>query len=136
MSSQIIRRLKPEEEEVLRKREDLAAVRAALAERELELVDLRAGLAAFEGRYLRQVGTLYAELDEWKARISELYAQLNPTAAANARAREARQQARQAYEHAHGKASEPHDFIPSPFEVALVTEITRDRCGQKELGRF
>ena len=30
-------RLKPEEEEILRKREELAAIRAALAERELEL---------------------------------------------------------------------------------------------------
>jgi hypothetical protein len=72
MSRQITRHLKPEEEEVLRKREELAAVRATLAERELELIDLRSELAAFERRYLRQVGTLYAELDEWKARISEL----------------------------------------------------------------
>jgi hypothetical protein len=62
MSGQITRRLKPEEEEVLRKREELAAIRAALAEHELELVDLRSRLAAFEGRYLRQVGILYAEL--------------------------------------------------------------------------
>jgi hypothetical protein len=59
MSSQITRRLKPEEEEILRKREELAAICATLAERELELVDLRSQLAAFEGRYLRQVGTLY-----------------------------------------------------------------------------
>ena len=83
--AQLIRRLKPEEEEILRKREELAAIRAALAERELELVDLRSQLAAFEGRYLRQVGALYAELDEWKARISELHAQLDPSAAAKHR---------------------------------------------------
>jgi hypothetical protein len=31
MSSQITRRLKPEEEELLRKREELAAIRATLA---------------------------------------------------------------------------------------------------------
>jgi hypothetical protein len=74
MSGKIVRRLKPEEEEILRKREELAAIRASLAERELELVDLRRQLAAFEGRYLRRVGTLYAELDEWKARIAELHA--------------------------------------------------------------
>src|SRR5258708_37457200 len=100
MSSQITRRLKPEEEEILRKREELAAFRATLAERELELVDLRSQLAAFEGRYLRQVGTLYAELDEWKARISELHARLDPSATWNAQAREAREQARQTYEDA------------------------------------
>jgi len=77
MSGSIIRRLKPEEEEILRKREELAAIRAVLAERELALVDLRSQLAAFEGRYLRQVGALYAELDEWKARIAELKARLS-----------------------------------------------------------
>ena len=50
-----------------RKREGFAAIRSTLAERELELVDVRSQLAAFEGRYLRRVGTLYAELDEWRA---------------------------------------------------------------------
>ena len=44
MSGQIARRLKPEEEEILRKREELAAIRATLAERELELIDLRSQL--------------------------------------------------------------------------------------------
>jgi hypothetical protein len=79
MLRQINRRLKPEEEEILHKRGELAAIRTTLAERELELVDFRSQLAAFEGRYLRQVGTLYAELDEWKARISELHARLAPS---------------------------------------------------------
>ena len=50
MSIQIVRRQKPEEEEILRKREELPAIRATLAGRELELVDLRRELAAFEGR--------------------------------------------------------------------------------------
>ena len=125
MSGQITRRLKPEEKEILRKREELAAIRATLAERELELVDLRSQLAAFEGRYLRQVGTLYAELDEWKARISELHAQLDPSGAANTRAREAREQARQAYEDAHGKASETRDFTPSPELKSLFREVAK-----------
>lgn len=125
MSAQITRRLKPEEKEILRKREELAAIRATLAERELELVDLRSQLAAFEGRYLRQVGTLYAELDEWKARISELHARLDPSAAANARAHEAREQARQTYEDAHSKASETHDFIPSPELRSLFREVAK-----------
>jgi hypothetical protein len=114
MSGQITRKLKPEEEEILRKREELAAIRAALAERELRLVDFRRQLAAFEGHYLRQVGTLYAELDEWKARISELRARLNPSAPANAQAEEAREQARQTHEDAHGAASRSNDFTPSP----------------------
>src|SRR6516225_9198364 len=101
--SRLIRQLKPEEEELLRKREELAAIRAILAERELELVDFRRKLAAFEGRYLREVGTLYAELDEWKARIAELRARPHPSDTSHKEAEDARQQARQTYEEAHGK---------------------------------
>jgi chromosome segregation ATPase len=119
------RRLKPEEQEVLRKREELTAIRATLAERELELVDLRSQLAAFEGRYLRLVGALYAELDEWKARISALRARLDPSAATHARAHEAREQARQTYEEAHGKASETHEFTPSPELRSLFRDVAK-----------
>jgi hypothetical protein len=144
MSSQITRRLKPEEEEILRKREELAAIRASLAERELELVDLRSQLAAFEGRYLRQVGTFYAELDEWKARISELRARLDPSAARARRAQEAREQARQTYEDAHGKASETRDFTPSPELKSLFREaakrihpdLAKDSADQERRTRF
>lgn len=125
MSRPIIRRLKPEEEEVLRKREELSAIRATLAERELELVDLRSQLAAFEGRYLRQVGTLYAELDEWKARISELEARLHPSAASTAQAEEAREHARQTFEEAHGGASEAKDFSPSPELKRMYREAAK-----------
>jgi hypothetical protein len=125
MPSEISRRLKPEEEEILRKREELAAVRSTLAERELELLDLRSQLAAFEGRYLRQVGALYAELDEWQARISELRARFDPSTASKAQAEEAREQARQTYEDAHGKASETHEFTPSPELKSLFREVAR-----------
>jgi hypothetical protein len=82
-------------------------------------------LAAFEGRYLRQVGTLYAELDEWKARIAELQARLDPSAASNAQAEEAREQARQTYEDAHGKASETRDFTPSPELKKIYREAAK-----------
>jgi hypothetical protein len=125
MSGQMTRRLKPEEKEILRKREELAAVRATLAERELELVDLRSQLAAFEGRYLRQVGALYAELDEWKARISELHLRLDPSAALQAEAEEARKQARQTYEDAHGEASEIPDFTASPDLKRLFRDVAK-----------
>ena len=112
MSRPLIRQL-PEEEELLRKREELAAIRATLAERELELVDFRSQLAAFEGRYLREVGSLYAELDEWNARIAELRDHLNPSAASTEEAAKARRQARQTYEDAHGEGSKTREFIPS-----------------------
>jgi peptidoglycan hydrolase CwlO-like protein len=125
MAVQITRRLKPEEEEILRKRAELDAVKAALAERELELADLRGHLAAFEGRYLRQVGALYAELDEWKARIAELRAQRNPSSAATQQSQEAREQARQTHEAAHGEASKPPDFSPSPELKSLYREVAK-----------
>jgi hypothetical protein len=110
---------------MLRKREELAAIRATLAERELELVDLRSQLAVFEGRYLRQVGTLYAELDEWRARITELQAKQNPSPAAQSQAEEAREQARQTYQDAHSKASEARDFAPSPELKKLYREAAK-----------
>lgn len=125
MPPQITRRMKPEEEELNRKREELAALRAALAERELELVDFRSQLAAFEGRYLRQVGSLYAQLDDWQARIAELRARLDPSPEANARAEESREQARQTYEEAHGTASESRDFDPSPELKRLYREAAK-----------
>ena len=119
------RRLRPEEEELARKRTELAEIQAALAERELELVDLRRQLAAFESRYLRQVGTLYAELDEWNARICQLKAQRNPSATAKQQAEEAREQARQTHEAAHGDASRARDFVPSPELKSLFREIAK-----------
>lgn len=125
MSAQITRRLKPEEEELRRKREELAAIRSTLAERELELLDFRNQLAAFEGRYLREVGTLYAELDQWKARIAELQARLHPSASANARAEETREQARQTFEEAHSTASERCDFTPTPELRRLFREVAK-----------
>ena len=144
MPRPIIRRLKPEEEEVLRKREELAAIRATLAERELELVDLRSQLAAFQGRYLRQVGALYAELDEWRARISELEAQIHPSAASTAQAEEAREHARQTFEEAHGGASEAKDFSPSPELKRMYREaakrihpdLARDPADRERRTRF
>jgi DnaJ-domain-containing protein 1 len=71
------------------------------------------------------VGTLYAELDEWKARISELRARLHFSTVLKAQAEEAREQARQTHEDAHGKASETHDFTPSPELKRLFREVAK-----------
>jgi hypothetical protein len=64
VTKKIERRLSPEEEELVKKREELAQLRLQLADRELHIANLRAELGTFEGRYLRQVGVLYAELDQ------------------------------------------------------------------------
>jgi hypothetical protein len=77
----IFRPLTPQQAELLRLRAELAALRAKLAARESELAHLRAQLLSFKGRYIRQVGVLYIQLDNWEDRIAELNS--TPSAAAS-----------------------------------------------------
>ncbi|HEY1744315.1 MAG TPA: hypothetical protein VGG18_14185 [Granulicella sp.] len=72
MSTAIFREPTPEEVELAHQRRILASIRAVLAERELELNHLRNQIISFETRYIRQVGVLYRQLDEWEERIAEL----------------------------------------------------------------
>src|ERR1019366_5626316 len=125
MPGAIVRKLTPEQEELERKREELTSVRSALAERELELADLRALLKSFEGRYLRQVGVLYAELDEWEAKIAEIEASLKPSATASQRAQETRERAEETHEATHGEASKARDFQPSADLKSLFREAAK-----------
>jgi hypothetical protein len=125
MPTDIVRHQTPEEVDLLRKREELAAVRAELAERELELADLRAQLKSFEGRYLREVGILYAELDEWEARIAELEASLNPAPAVQQHAEQARKQADETRQATHGEASKAQDFQPSAELKSLFRDVAK-----------
>lgn len=84
----------PEERELDKKRVELAALEGELGERELELATLQNELRAFEARYLRMVGALYAELDEIQAQIAEAQAQRHPhDESFNEQARAARSQA-------------------------------------------
>ena len=50
---------------------------------------------------------------------------LAPSAASNAQAEQAREQARQTYHDAHGKASETHDFTPSPELKRVYREAAK-----------
>jgi hypothetical protein len=61
--------LTPEDEELARKKANLADLEAQLAERELELASFLAELVHFEKRYLQTVGRRYAILDELESRI-------------------------------------------------------------------
>lgn len=82
---------KPEDEELAKKRAELAQLESELADRELYLVNLTAQLAVFERRYIEVVGTLYAKLDDINARITERRARQNT---GDRKAQEAAKQAR------------------------------------------
>ena len=125
MNAEIVLQLSPEEEELAKKREELAILQVELADRELFLANLRAELAAFDGRYLREVGVLYAELDEWNARLAELRAEKAGTPEAQEKATEARAQAEEAYSAAHGEAANVQPFTPSPDLKKLYREAAK-----------
>lgn len=82
----------PEERELGKKRAELVELETELAQRELDLATLAAELRAFEVRYLRAIGVLFAELDELTAQLAESQALDHPQdaqqqhAAADARA--------------------------------------------------
>jgi DNA repair exonuclease SbcCD ATPase subunit len=107
------------------RREELASLQAELTERELFLANLRAELAAFEGRYLREVGVLYAELDDWNAKIAELAAEEDGSEEAKSAAAKARVQAEESYAAAYGEAAKAAEFSPTPELKALFREVVR-----------
>ena len=125
LTTDIVRRVSPEEEELAKKRDELALLQAELGERELFLTNLRAELSAFEGRYLRQVGTLYAELDEWNAKIAERMAEEEGTEDARTAAEQARMRAEESSTAAHGESAAVQGFTPSPELRSLFREVAK-----------
>jgi hypothetical protein len=125
MPAEIILQQTPDDAALLDKRERLAAVRTALAERESELAQLRAQLKSFEGRYLRQVGILYAELDDLEARIAEREVDLYDSDSARRRAEETRQRAQETHDAAFGDAHEAAEFDPPPSLKTLFRDVAK-----------
>lgn len=118
---------KPEDQELARKREELAAIETELADRELRCASLHAELAAFERQYLHFVGTRYAELDELKAQIAERLVQEqpeNPHCLVSAlRARSRSNESKTAA--GEKTAQEPKPFRPSHDTKQLYREVAR-----------
>jgi len=125
MPAEIVLQPSPNAAGIAEKRERLAAVRAALAEREADIAQIRSQLKAFEGRYLQRVGILYAELDETAARITEREVDLYDSDSARRRAQEARQRAQETHEAAFGAEQEPEEFDPSPSLKTLFREVAK-----------
>ena len=125
MPAEIILQQTPDDAALLDKREQLATVRTTLAERESELAQIRAQLKTFEGRYLRQVGILYAELDDLEARIAEREVALYDSDSARRRAEEVRQRAQETHDAAFGDAREAEEFPPPPSLKTLFREVAK-----------
>ena len=119
--------LKPEDQELVRKREEQAALETELAERELRSANLRAELGAFERQYLHFVGSRYAELDEYKAQIAERLAKEQPgNERAQQSARDARARANETKSSAGEKsAEEPRAFEASPELKRLYRDVAK-----------
>lgn len=125
MSAEIVLQPSPDSIALAEKREELAAARSRLAERESELAQLRAQLAVFEARYLRQVGVLYADLDEVEALIAEREAELVDSDGARRRAEEARQRAQETHEAAMGVAMDEPDVELAPNLKSIFRELAK-----------
>jgi DnaJ-domain-containing protein 1 len=124
MSTQLIRRSR-KEDELTAFRAELSFLREELAGRELALTTLLADLAAFQGSYLREVGVLYAELDEWNARISRLLARGQHDPQARSEAAWARVQTEQAAHAVRAETVPQRGFKPSLKLKHLYREVAR-----------
>ena len=71
MENGIIHKLTPEQEELEKKKIELARLETELAEKELNLATFQAELNAFEKEYMRVIGVRYTELDRIEAQINE-----------------------------------------------------------------
>lgn len=107
----IVRSESPEERELVRKRAELAALEAVLAEEELRLTTERVEVFLFERRHMRQLAAKYAELDDLEADLAEALARMNPTVeTAQHRAEAARKRANET-----ARATQDAEAAGDPF---------------------
>jgi hypothetical protein len=118
---------RPEDRELKKQQLELASLESQLAEREVELVTQRAELAAFERKYLAEVGLRYAELDELKAQLAERVAAENPNdLRLQEAARRARTRAKATRSTAgSGKAHAQTAFSPTTEMKRLYRDVAR-----------
>ncbi|WP_036480923.1 hypothetical protein [Myxosarcina sp. GI1] len=74
MEHGIVHKLTPEQEELEKKKLELATLETELAEKELNLATFQAELNAFEQEYMRVIGVRYKELERIKAQINKYMA--------------------------------------------------------------
>jgi hypothetical protein len=116
--------VKPEDQELARKREEQTAVETELADCELRAANLRAELGAFERQYLHFVGSRYAELDDLNAQVAEEIAKAQPD---NERAQQAAREARARAATTKSTAGEKAASAPKAFHAsAELKRLYRD----------
>ncbi len=116
--------VKPEDQELARKRAEQTAIESELADCELRAANLRAELGAFERQYLHFIGARYAELDELNAQLAEHTAKLQPD---NERAQVAAREARARAASTKSTAGEKSESAPKPFRAsAELKRLYRD----------
>jgi hypothetical protein len=107
---------------------ELAALEDELVQRELALNTLQAELGAFGRRYLRVVGTRYAELDTLEAQIAAAFARRHPQdAPAQQHAEQTRTKAEESAQAAGTakRSKRPERFKPSDELKKLYHEIAK-----------
>lgn len=109
----------PEEQELVRLETEQTALEDRVSSAELELETLKVELAQFQYRYYQGPGRLYAELDDWDARIAMVEAGMHPDdVEAQFRAQAAEEQAKRSAEEAGMIEKKP----PPPPEITLETK--------------
>lgn len=128
MATNIRHRKTPEEEELYKKLAELNELESELAQQELDLATLRGELRTFEIKYLRIIGTHYAELDEIEAQIVELQARLKPkNKDSQKQAEQARTKAQESAQAAEGVQEQfkQEKFAPSESLKKLYREVAK-----------
>lgn len=116
---------KPEEDELAKKKLELAELESQLADQELALTSLRSELGAFERLYLKTVGRRYAELDEIEAQIAEQRARLRPDKSSQDAAIHARERASTSRDSVEKASAGPPSCSKSQSLRSLYREVAK-----------
>jgi hypothetical protein len=74
----LIKTVTPEEQELAEKKAELDRLSKHLADKELDLEEIRLAVARFQHRYFAEIGKKYVRLDDLRAQIAELRARHSP----------------------------------------------------------
>jgi len=122
----LIKMSTPEEAELAGKKAELERLSDVLAEKELDLEELKLTVARFQRRYYSEVGKKYVELDELRAQIAELKVERKPQDhEMNQEATRARTQARKTAEEYEGIDIEPQTDSKTDEESAEAKKLYR-----------